>query len=61
MNALHPGTVQTNLYANIPQPVRFIFVNIVAPLLFRVRHIEFLFVIFLQIFALPNRLTTSYL
>jgi len=37
VNVLHPGSVQTNLYSNIPQPLPFIFLNIVAPLFFRVR------------------------
>jgi len=37
VNVLHPGSVQTNLYSHMPQPVRFICANIVAPLLFRVR------------------------
>ena len=37
MNVLHPGSVQTNLYANIPQPLGFIFLYFVSPLFFRVR------------------------
>ena len=37
VNVLHPGSVQTNLYSHMPEPLRFIFLNIVSPLLFRVR------------------------
>jgi len=42
VNALHPGSVRTNLYSHIPQPLRFVFAKIVSPLLFRVRQIQFL-------------------
>jgi len=43
VNVLHPGSVQTNLYSNIPKPLRFLFLNIVAPLFFRVRYFHVFF------------------
>jgi len=41
VNVLHPGSVRTNLYSNITQPLGFIFLYILSPLLFRVRLLVF--------------------
>jgi len=46
VNAIHPGSVQTNLHSHYPKPLRFIFQNIVSPMFFRVRCLHFLFVFF---------------
>jgi len=46
VNSLHPGSVQTNLYSHMMQPVQFVCANIVAPLLFRVRWTYFFLLIF---------------
>ena len=49
VNVLHPGSVQTNFYSNIVQPLGFIFLYIISPLFFRVRRSTFLFLCILYV------------